>query len=122
MYEWPESTRNNNDSISSDYAICTYISRKTVSNIMIPKDKIMYREFVIFVIAVIVLTFVFIIGIGMFHHQYKKVTPQGMKAVPSIPESPSIPEMLPEVESLDFIPEQEAEELPEIPRQHLPIG
>ncbi len=114
---------------------------------MIPKDKIMYREFIYFTISVCIIAYFFLVVLGdirdwiLFDTPF---TPAQLEPLDvSKQEAKELPEMLellPESELMERLPEpqtpalpQEAEmfdsfenlpdeELPEIPRQHFPLG
>ena len=129
---------------------------------MIPRDKIMYREFIYFTISVCIIAYFFLVVLGDIRDWILFDTPftpaqleqldvsQKQEAkelladeLELLPES-ELMERLPEMESLDSIPQepqtpalpQDAatpemfdsfenlpdEELPEIPRQHFPLG
>ena len=119
---------------------------------MIPRDKIMYREFIYFIISVCIIAYFFLVVLGdirdwiLFDTQFtpaqleqldfsQKQQAEGMpEMLELIPESelmerlpePQEPQEAEQQEAAELVPESFEDlpenELPEIPRQHFPLG
>ena len=115
---------------------------------MIPRDKIMYREFIYFTISVCIIAYFFLVVLGeiqdwiLFDNSFTpaqleqldvskqeakelpemlELLPESelMERLPQEPQTPALPQDAEMFESFEDLPENE---LPEIPRQHFPLG
>ncbi len=118
---------------------------------MIPRDKIMYREFIYFIISVCIIAYFFLVVLGDIRDWILFDTPFTPAQLEQLDvsqkqqseELPEMLELLPESELMERLPEPQTpalpqdaatpemfdsfenlpdEELPEIPRQHFPLG
>ena len=116
---------------------------------MIPRDKIMYREFIYFIISVCIIAYFFLVVLGdirdwilfdtpftpaqleqldFSQKQQAEGMPEMLELIPEselmerLPPEPQTPALPQEAEMFDSFENPPDEELPEIPRQHFPLG